>query len=140
MNDLTELYKKQEYQDSIGSTVNDLPTLSQINNAKNMKRSNENQNNNSKNNLKKNVPIESVKECAPLPLNKADSKSIKNVKPIKEDYEASIKKKDSSQIHLNIYNNSQNMRNIKKVYVNNSTFNTPESQNNYGGENPYNDY
>ena len=134
MNELTEVFAKQQEQEN-NNMNNDLPTLSQINNAKNNNKNNENDELiDYIGNLNKNVPMDSVKECAPVTLNKVELKPKNSNMPIKEDFDI------GSQIQLNIYNNNQNLDNIKKVYVNNSTFKTPENQDYYDDENPYNDY
>ena len=133
MNELTAVFAKQRIQDN-NNVNNDLPTLSQINNANNVNKNNENDELiNYIGNLNKNVPMDTGKESTPVHLNKVDIKPKNTDIPLKETVE-------ESQIQLNIYDNNENLNNIKKVYVNNSTFNIPQNQDYYEDENPYNDY
>ncbi len=130
MNELTAVFAKQRIQDN-NNMNNDLPTLSQINNQNNANKNNENDELiNYIGNLNKNVPVDTGKESAPVHLNKVDIKPKNTDIPLKETVE-------ESQIQLNIYDNNENLNNIKKVYVNNSTFNIPQNQDYYEDENPY---
>ncbi len=130
MNELTAVFAKQRIQDN-NNMNNDLPTLSQINNQNNANKNNENDELiNYIGNLNKNVPVDTGKESAPVHLNKVDIKPKNTDIPLKETVE-------ESQIQLNIYDKNQNLDNIKKVYVNNSTFNIPQNQDYYEDENPY---
>ena len=141
MNELTEVFAKQQIQEK-NQTENDLPTYSQLNYANNLKKNN-NENDELINyigNLNNNKPITSTKEYTPLPLNKVNIKPDKDAAPIKEDddfgFENTVNN-EASQIQLNIYNNTNNLENIKKVYVNNSSLKEPQNQDYYDEDNPY---
>ena len=165
MNDLNEVFAKQKIQEQNNEI--DLPTYSQLVRVQDQKHFNNNNKKNSNDNdglvnyignLNKNVPVNSVAECAPVPINQSKynpkksylNNNINNkMESIKEESNSfnalqSIKdsKNKESLIQLNIYNNyniSEEEKNKKKLYVNKSSYN-PNNQEDSEDENPYRDF
>ena len=144
------------------SQIHNIQNLDKENSSK-IKHKNSNENDGLVNyigSLNKNMPLSSVADCAPIPIKnsnfrKSTSKNI-NIKksyknndnePIKEDFnfgfEESINNnmsKNNSNLQFNINNELDKERSKKKLYVNKSSFNPNQGEEDYDEDNPYRGY
>ena len=102
-------------------------------------------------NLNKNVPINSVADCAPIPYKNNNINNNINYNnndngPINEDYNFGFEESNNNNINNNVnqYESNTNNdldkgRNEKKVYVNNSTFHA-NIKDDDDDDNPYKDF